>query len=270
MKCLLLSILYFALSCISITCKALDVYRFVDSRAYSMGNAVSVLPGFSNPASQGFSVSSNVSVQYMNRYGIKELTTYVGTVDYLNDYLNVGVQLSRFGYKEYNEMLISSNLYRKLNQYISIGIRLNYLRWHYSEEAHNKSVITGDIGILVRPIENFNVSVLAVNPLQTEVKIGEEKEELPVILSVGVSYEIEKCLLLTAEVEKDFSYDPVYKCGLEYTPVKYLSVRAGMMAKPFMPTFGFGVHWLPFAVDLAFSKHPCLGYNSCCALQFNF
>lgn len=270
MKCLVLSILYFALFCFSITCKALDVYRFIDSRAYSMGNTVSVLPGFGNPASRGFSVLSNASVQYMNRYGMKELTTYAGSVDYLNNYLNVGLQLSRFGYREYNELLISSNLYKKLNQYISVGVRLNYLCWHYSEEAHNKSVITGDIGLLVRPIEHLNVSVLAVNPLQTETKIGEEKEKLPVILSVGISYEIEKYLLLTAEVEKDFSYEPLYKCGLEYTPVKYLSVRAGMWAKPFTPTFGLGVHLLPFTVDLAVSKHSYLGYNSCCALQFNF
>lgn len=270
MKCLFLSILYFALFCYSITCKALDVYRFVDSRAYSMGNTVSVLPGFSNPASCAFLVSNKVSVQYMNRYGVKELATYTGSVDYLNDYLNAGLQFSRFGYKEYNEMLISSNLYRKLNHYISFGIRLNYLSWHYSEESHNKSVITGDIGLLVRPMDNLNVSVLAVNPLQTEVEIGGEKEELPVVLSVGISYEIEKCLLLTAEVEKDFSYDPIYKCGLEYTPVRYLSVRAGMFAKPFTPTFGIGVHLYAFNLYLAFSKHPDLGYNSCCALQYNF
>lgn len=270
MKCLLLSILYFAFSCCSITCKALDVYRFVDSRAYSMGNTVSVLPGFSNPASCGFLVSSSASVQYMNRYGMKELTTYTGNIDYQNDYLNVGLQFSRFGYKDYNEMLISSNLYRKLNHYISLGVRLNYLCWHYSEEFHNKSVVTGDIGLLIRPADNLNISVLAVNPLQTEVEIGGGKEELPVILSVGISYEIEKCLLLTVEVEKDFSYDPIYKCGFEYTPVKYLSIRAGMFAKPFTPTFGIGAHLWAFDIDLAFSKHPDLGYNSCCALQYNF
>lgn len=151
-----------------------------------------------------------------------------------------------------------------------MGLRLNYLNWHYSEKSGNKSAVTGDIGVLVRPLEDLTISVLAVNPLRTDIKIGGEREELPVALSVGLSYRIEKQLLITTEVEKYFSYDALYKCGLEYTPVRYVSVRAGMWAKPFTPTFGLGIHLNPFTVDLAFGKHPYLGYNYCCALLFDF
>lgn len=271
MKCFLISILHFTLiSFCSNTCKALDVYQFVDSRAYSMGNTLSILPGFANPASYGFVPLRHVALQYVNRYGVKELATYAGTVNYPNKYLNAGLYVSYFGFDAYHETLISADFYKKLSAYFSLGIRMNYFNLHYSERESSRSLLTADIGILVYPLEHLNVSVLAVNPLRTELKIGEEKFETPVILTVGASYEIENNFLVTAEIEKDFMLPVVCKLGLEYTPVKQLSIRGGIFGKPFTPSFGVGIHISAFTVDIAFSKHPALGFRSCCGLEFCF
>lgn len=271
MKCFIISILYFTIFfCFLSTCRALDVYQFVDSRAYSMGNTLSVLPGFTNPASYGLSPSRCAAIQYVNRYGVKELSTYAGTINLPNKYLDAGLYVSRFGFDAYHETMVGLNVYKKLSRLISLGIRVNYLNLHYSDKESNKSGITGDLGIFINPLDNFNVSVLAFNPLRTDIKIGEEKIEIPVILSVGVSYEIARTFLLTGEIEKDFRYPVVCKFGMEYNPVKQLSVRAGMFGKPFTPSFGVGVHVSQFTVDISFSKHPVLGFRSCCGLQFMF
>ena len=271
MKCFLKSFLYFtSFFLITNTCKALDVYQFVDSRAYSMGNTLSILPGFTNPASYGFMSSRHVSLQYVNRYGVKELSSYAGMVNLPNKYLDGGLYVSRFGFDAYHETMVGLNVYKKLSRLISLGIRVNYLNLHYSERESNKSVITGDIGVLFSPLEHLNLSVLALNPLNIEYKVGEEKVEIPIVLSVGASYEIAEYFLITGEVEKDFMHPVVCKFGMEYNPIKQLSVRAGMSGKPFVPSFGTGVHLGQFTVDIAFSKHPVLGFRSCCGLQFNF
>lgn len=248
----------------------MDICNFVDARTYSMGNTLSVLPGFGNPSSYGFSPSRHLSLQYVNRYGIKGLSTWAGTVNFPNRYLDAGLYVSRSGMDAFHETSVGLNIYRKLSSYISLGIRINYLNLHYSENEPNKSVVTADVGVLVIPAEQLKLSILAINPLCAKMRIGGIIEKLPAILSVGASYEFSGGFLLTAEVEKNLILPVNCKLGLEYKPIKELSIRAGMFTKPFTPSFGIGIHLLPFTVDVAFSKHPVLGFYSCCGLQFNF
>ena len=148
--------------------------------------------------------------------------------------------------------------------------RINYLNLHYSDKETNKSLVTGDIGVYIKPIKHLILSVLAVNPLRTGIKVGKNKYDTSIILSVGVSYEIAKYFLVTGELEKDFLYPAIVKLGMEYIPIKQLSIRAGMYAKPFTPSFGLGINISPFVIDLAFNRHPVLGFYSCCGLLFNF
>lgn len=253
-----------------VVCRALDVYQLTDSRAYSMGNTTTVLPGFGNPAGYGFEPSRHLSLHYANRYGVKELSLFSGVVNYSNPYLDVGLSVSRFGFDAYNETLLSANFYKKLASYLSVGIRVNYLNLHYSMREESKSLFTADIGALLKPIERLTLSVVAVNPANTKLRVGEEQTEIPVVLLVGAAYQVSSDFLLTGEVEKDFIYPAIYKVGMEYVPTKELSIRAGLFGKPFTPSFGVGLHLYSFTLDLAFSHHPVLGFRSCCGLQFNF
>lgn len=251
-------------------CRAIEIYQFVDARSYSMGNTLSILPGFANPAGNGFLSSRYCSLQYSNKYGVNELSTYAGIINVPNKYLDAGLYISRFGFDAYHETLIAGNIYKRLSEYIVLGIRVNYLNLYYSGKETSKSLVTGDIGLLIKPVEELNISLLAINPIRTKIKIGEENIEIPVILSFGVSYDINENFLITAEVEKDILYPAIYKFGMEYTPIKQLNIRAGIFGKPYTPSFGFGINLHPFNIDLAFNKHPVLGYHSCCGLQFNF
>lgn len=256
--------------CTNIPCKALDVYQFVNSRAGAMGDCVSVLPGFANPSGCAFDETRFVSLHYLNRYGIKELSTYAGSFNFPNKYLNVGAYVSRYGFKAYNETLASVNLYRKLSSFLALGVRVNYLNIHYSATDPNKSLFTADIGVIARPVDKLTLSVLAINPFVVKLKSDSRKMEMPVALSLGASYEVLPVLLMCAEVEKDFSCPVVCKVGMEYVPVSQLSLRAGMYGKPFTPSFGVGLNLSFFTLDLAFSRHPVLGFRSSCDVAFSF
>ena len=256
--------------CMNIPCKALDVYQFINARTAAMGDCVSVLPAFANPSGYAFCELRQVSLHYLNRYGIKELSTYAGSFNFPNSYLNVGAYISRYGFKAYNENLFSVNLYRKLSSFLALGVRVNYLNIHYSDTEPNKSLFTADIGVLARPADKLTLSVLAVNPFLVKMKSDSKKMEIPVVLSLGASYEILPALLMCAEVEKDFSYPVVCKVGMEYLPIRQLSLRAGMYGKPFTPSFGVGLQLSFFSLDLAFSRHPVLGFRSSCDVSFSF
>lgn len=271
MKYLFCAIFCFTVLFLSVdTCKALDIYQFIDARALSLGNTTSILPGFTNPAAFGFSSSRYFSLQYINRYSVKELSTYSASINYPNKYLNTGLYVSRFGFDLYNETLVAANFYRQLSSSVSLGVRIDYVSLHYSAKESNSTIFTGDVGFLFHPSEEVYVSLLVVNPLRVDIKIGEEREELPVILTGGFSYEVNKSFLITSEMEKNFKLPIVCKLGFEYNLINELSIRTGIQTRPFAPSFGAGIHLNPFTFDLAFSKHPELGFRSSCAIQYNF
>ncbi|BEG99973.1 hypothetical protein [Bacteroides sedimenti] len=251
-------------------CYALETDRYINARAYSMGKTASVISGFLNPATSGYFSSRYFSMEYLNRYGVKELSSFAVMLNYPNNYLNSGVYFSRYGFDAYNEQLASINFYKKLSPLISLGGRVNYLGVHYSDQEQDAVAVTGDMGILLHPVENLHFSLLVMNPLRSEIKMEDETRELANVFLLGLSYQPESRFLLTTEIEKDFNRSVIYKLGMEYTPIKQLSFRTGMWTKPFTPSFGVGIKLSPVNIDLAFSNHPVLGFNSCCALQFNF
>ncbi|MEG1547046.1 MAG: hypothetical protein RR371_07360, partial [Bacteroides sp.] len=78
-----------------------------------------------------------------------------------NKYLDAGLYIARFGFSAYNETLLSLNCYKRLSDYISLGIRISYFSLHYTAKESNAGAVTGDIGITIRPMEHFLMSVVA-------------------------------------------------------------------------------------------------------------
>lgn len=250
---------------------AIETNDRADARSYSMGNVQSVLPGFTNPASFGFiSPFRYLSLHYINRYGLKELATWSAAINYPNKYLNAGLIVSRYGMNAFHQTFAGLNVYRKLSGHLCLGIRINYMNFHYSGKESNKSVFTGDIGMYIPVSDSFTLTLLAVNPFCIRMKTGDTKERLPSALSVGVSYEPAGSFLITGEIEKNFVLPVSCKLGFEYNPIKELSLRAGLFTAPFTPTFGVGVNLSFVTVDVAFAKQSVLGLQTRCALQFKF
>lgn len=271
MKNVLKSVLYMTLGFFSIyPLKAININCLTDARSYALGNLVSILPGFSQPASYSFESFRGVSLQYSNKYSLKELSLFSGIINMPNRYLNVGISVSRYGLDAYHETLCAINIYRRLSSRIGLGIRVNYFNLHYSVKESNSWAITTDIGLMVTPFDNFYTSLLIINPLQTGLKMSKEKENISSIFITGLCYKVNEQFLLTAEVEKGIKLPALYKVGFEYTPISQLSIRLGMFAAPFTPSFGVGIQVKPFKLDVAFSKHPVLGFHSCCGLSFAF
>lgn len=271
MKLVTVSILCFLFLNLVSDIRAIEITDRTDARSYAMGNLQSVLPGFINPSSYGFTSSfRHFSLQYTNRFGIKELSTWTAGINYPNKFLNTGLIVSRYGMKAYHETFAGLNVYKKLSGYISLGVRINYLNIHYSAKESNRSVFTADIGMYLPVSDCFTFSLLAVNPLFIRMKTENTKEKLPSALSIGVSYQPIETFILTGEIEKNFVLPVSCKLGFEYTPVKELSMRAGLFTSPLTPTFGVGLHLSFFTVDVAFGKQSVLGFQSRCAIQFEF
>ena len=185
---------------------AVDGYQFIDARTQSLGGCGSVIPGFSNPSLYVFFSSEGwiASLQYRNKYVMNEFSTYAGMFNFPNRYLNAGVYVSRYGFNAYHETMASLHIYRRLSKYISLGVRADYLNLHYSQSESNKSAVTADLFFSAQPAENLFISVLALNPIGVDVKVGADKMEVPIVLAVGTRYLYQKKFGVQVELEKDF------------------------------------------------------------------
>lgn len=247
-----------------------DLFSYADIRSWSMGKAFTAIPSSGNPSGYAFDTKSIISANYVNRYGMKELSTYSCFASYNNKILNTGLYISRFGMNAYNENKVSVHFNRKLSKYIALGIRINYLLWQMYDMENNVHALTADIGMLIKPTEKLTIGLVINNPVKRGIIKGKSRDKLPVMIATGISYKPLSTLLLTCEVEKNISEEVYYKAGAEYMPIKELSIRMGIIAKPFIPTFGIGIRLKAFSINLGAKYHNTLGLEYLCGIDYSF
>lgn len=108
-----------------------------------------------------------------------------------------------------------------------------------------------DIGALVSLSERARVGFSTRNLNSPE--IGDDGEELPRQLAIGVGYEPYPGVISAFDVHTAVDEDIRFRGGIEFEIVPQLDLRAGVETDPNKVTGGFGVH-LPFlTLDYGFS-----------------
>jgi len=92
-----------------------------------------------------------------------------------------------------------------------------------------------------------------------EAVLGSSKEKLPQIFSTGFVYRPIEKFSICADYQKELRYDASPRFGFEYWMIEEVAVRGGVSNEPSLFTGGFGVRYLLFQVDYAFSSHQELG-----------
>jgi|GEM_PF-1323982 len=253
---------------------------FVDARAWALGQTSAITPGFTNPAFSTIEEKRYIAANYLNRFDLKELSTLSVMAQVPNKYLNGAIYFSHYGCTEYNEMKGAINVSKALSDGWTLGVRVNYLRLHYSEEYSDKGLLTADVGAIykVPQVEGLTLAALLINPLQSSTQIGKETTSyspnnqltLPSSFIVGAAYELNEDLITQAEVDKESEEGLSAKIGVEYHPFSVLYLRGGLISKPLSPTLGLGLSFSTFDFNLGFAHHSDLGLESACGLSFYF
>lgn len=243
---------------------------FVDIRSASMGKAYAAISSVGNPCGYAFGGQGIASIGYVNRYGMKELSTYSGFVNVPVGYINIGAYVSRFGMSAYNENKLSLSVNRKLSEHVALGVRVNYHFWQYEKHENNVHAVTADIGVLIKPLEILTIGAVINNPVQKGVVKGYMRGGLASSIAIGIGYQPLSTLLLTTEVEKILDENIYCKVGMEYSPVEAFTVRAGVYGRPFIPTFGVGLSLKRFVLDIGAKYHEALGMEYMCGISCRF
>jgi outer membrane protein W len=90
---------------------------------------------------------------------------------------------------------------------------------------------------------------------------GKEKDQLPIVFQTGFSYDIINDIVLNLAIEKELTYQPSIKAGINYRIMEYVSVRTGFSTEPSIYCGGVGIHYSLFQFDYSVINHQELGFT---------
>lgn len=178
----------------------------------------------------------------------------------------IGGSYSYYGFSQYNEMQAGLAFGRSFSKYFSIGLQLNYLHTQIAGIYGTANSINFEIGILSQPIENLFIGAHVYNPSHS--KMGEE--EIPTVFNLGVSYLFSGKVLFAVGTEKNLKQDAIFKIGIDYKLIDFVSIQAGVSTNPTNYSFGIGFHYEKINAHVGFMNHQTLGYNPSFTISYGF
>jgi len=212
-----------------------------------------------NPAGSAWLKNLSAGIWFENRFLLKTLSyEKLGFALPLKSG-SFGLVVSHRGSTNCHEMKAGLSYGRKFGSHFSAGVTINYLRLDFPDAYGGKSMVSCEIGLMYLPTKQLVLGAHFVNPVP--VKITSQPEELlPMVLCLGASYRFSPSLMGTLEAEKDLQHFPVFRAGAEYHFTKSMFARMGISTNPGTFTFGFGLQFGRFTLDVASEYHQNLGF----------
>ena len=222
-----------------------------------------------NQAGLGFLASPCFGVHYENKFIVDEYGYQAFGLAVPSKYGTLGLAISYFGYKLYNEKKFGLAYSRSFADKFSFGLQIDYLHTHIDQEYGGKGMAIFEAGIMAKPIENLYIGAHVYNPNQADMNTFDE-ESIPTVYRFGIGYSLMEKGFLSVEYQKDIDFDPRFKAGLEYMAVKNFYLRTGIKTKPLENTFGLGYVYGNIHADIAFTNNDALGLTPHFSMLYSF
>lgn len=228
--------------------------------AHASVTMIDVWSAHHNQAGLAFLKFPSAGAYYESRFMMKELSLKSFAAAYPIKSGTFGLNISSFGYTQYNESKFGVSYGKAFGDKFAAGITMNYLNTHIGDNYGKRGSFAGELALMAKPFKNFTVGAHLFNP--TRAKLADyNNERTPTIIRLGIDYKFSNKVFVAIETEKDVDHKPVFKAGFEYKPADVLYLRAGISTNPSLSSFGIGLHIKQFKLDFASSFHSVLGYT---------
>lgn len=246
------------------------IYKSTGARSAALGGCGLLLDDpyspMNNQASMAFQKKSSVAFSTARKYWLSDLmyNSFAATFAMKNSAL--GLTGSYNGFTDYNQTIAGLSYARLLTEKVSIGVQLDYLQKKITEYGSN-SAVTFEAGAMVKVMKKLNFAAHVFNPVR--VKSGYyQDEKYPAIYSAGLQYKPSETFFIEADIENNYARNNFFKIGAEYRPVKSIALRVGVNNNEY--SFGAGLWWKNFRLDIASSYHRYLGITPTGSIAYEF
>ena len=180
-----------------------------------------------------------------------------------------GMVMSRFGNNQYSEMKAGLSFSRKFGKQFSAGIQLDYLRMQIADDYGNKNLLSCEIGLMYHADNHLAIGIQVLNPVPVKIT-SYPLEQLPSTICLGLSYRFSDEFITNVEAEKDLENPLIIRAGAEYHFARPAYARIGISTSPMSFTFGFGLEFGKFKLDMASGYHQVLGFSPSGSIIYSF
>jgi hypothetical protein len=178
-----------------------------------------------------------------------------------------GIGAYRFGDDLYNEQLLTVGFSNQFGL-ASLGLKVNYVQYNVVGYGRKDAVSISFGGIAqLSPKLSFGAHITNIN--QPVLSKDDQDEKLPTILNAGVAFKPTDKVFITTELQKDLSFEALWKTGIEYKIHKKFFLRTGIHVNPNAGFFGFAFHTKKLLVDYAYSHFSNLGAKHQASIGFS-
>ena len=223
---------------------------------------------FNNPAGLSQINWREVGIYYSPApFGLTELAN--GYVAYIEPFKfgSMAIGGSTFGFELYRESKVLLGYSYNYENSFFFGLSVNYQTVSIKNYGSTGAFYI-NAGGLAYILDNFRWGFHVFNI--NRASLGNEDDQIPVILTTGLSYNLLTNFSLNFSLEKDIRYNPSVQFGIEYDIIEYLSLRIGASNEPSRFTTGIGINYSIFALDYSLFTHPDLGLTHQAGIILSF
>jgi len=222
-----------------------------------------------NQAGLAFTEKSGAGFFYQNLYMMNDLNYNQVSAVLKTHQGGFGLNVSYFGYGQYNEKKIGLAYGMQLGKRFALGAQLDYLHTYIAQDYGSKGVITFEVGMMTKITDELTLGAHIFNPIQAKLTDYND-ERIPTLLRLGLNWDLSKDFTAAIEAESDIDHSLALKAGLEYNIMDLMYARIGVSNNPNIFSFGVGLYFGGFKLDFSSSMHQVLGYSPQMSAIYNF
>ncbi len=178
-----------------------------------------------------------------------------------------GLGIYRFGDNLYNEQILSGSFASTFGL-ASLGVSINYIQYNREGFGRNDAVSVS-VGGIARLTPIISIGAYITNINQPKISRNDE-EQLPTLLTLGLSFKTTDKINIATEIRKDLDYDATWKAGLEYKVHTKFIFRTGFNINPNAGFAGFGFKSKKFSLDYAYAHYLNIGGRHQATVGYQF
>ncbi len=239
--------------------------RVPGARSGALSGAVAALPGagslFDNQAGLVYSEGVAFQLQYESLFGAATLPLVAAGAVVPTRYGTFGASLYQFGTAGYRELKTGLAYSKRLGKKLSASLQFDYFSLLFPENRKTAGAITFEAGVLAGTPGGRYWALHVFNPAKAGKERHPGKPELPWSVRCGHAWFPSSLVLVCLEAEKCGGHPVLIKTGVEFSPHRDFSLRAGVSGFPLKFSAGAGFRSGILLFDLAFRYHGNLGFT---------
>jgi hypothetical protein len=177
---------------------------------------------------------------------------------------SISIGLNTVGFPLYRETNGSLTYALNMSDEFSAGVTLH--AFHLFIQGYGSTTVLGiDAGGIVSITNALSIGFSLANVNGTDIGGG---EEIPRIISGGVSYCPVPSVAVSLDIVKDIRYRETYRAGVAFSPVDPISLYAGVQGEPSRMFGGAGITISSITVNYAIGTHADLGVSHSVGISF--